>query len=65
MNNFEDMAADLTSTVRDIQLKKQTLGKQIAEDETQIEDIEAELQIMIERKKEIQTQLKSYKIERK
>ena len=58
------MAGDLVVTVRDIRLKKDSLLKEIEQDESQKENIETQLDVMKERKDEIEKLIKSLLIEK-
>ncbi len=53
MNDFEQMAGELTATVNALKNKKEGLKKHIEDDETEADRIDAELDILLERRKEI------------
>lgn len=51
MSSFEENAALLAATVREIRVKKKALGKSIEEDRLEKAAIQEELNLMEERKK--------------
>ena len=64
MASFEDMATELTLTIHALKSKKEKLKGQIEEDEMECEKIDAELEILVDRKKEIENSLKTHRAER-
>lgn len=64
MASFEDMASDLTAALSALRSRKEKLKREIDEDEQECDKIEAELEVLLDRKKEIESSLKSQKKER-
>ena len=58
------MAGELTATVQELRAKREKLKREIEEDEAECERIDSELEILGERRKEIEGSVRQFKIER-
>jgi chromosome segregation ATPase len=64
MSNFEELAGELTATVQELRTKRERLRREIEEDEAECERIDSELDILGERRKEIDGSVRQFKSER-
>jgi chromosome segregation ATPase len=62
--SFEELAGELTATVQELRGKREKLKREIEEDEAECERIDSELEILGERRKEIEGSVRQFKIER-
>jgi chromosome segregation ATPase len=62
--SFEELAGELTATVQELRAKREKLKREIEEDEAECERIDSELEILGERRKEIEGSVRQFKIER-